>query len=1081
MSYQGATPEGLTQQPECHVPASRPWWVLCLLSLVVSVSVWAAPIGTATTGLQLSSPAPGELILTWTAPAPAPSDYRVNWAKADAAFPSWKETEGNAFPTTTTLTLTDLEAGLEYKVRVRARYAAGHAQGQGASPWSTAVVQRIDDYRADTTTVGTITVGEEEAGYIESVGDEDWYFLDLEAAQDYVFTIEDEAAQLLGIYDAAGSAVSAGVSRDEDGGGLTFTPETTGLYHLAVGGVAAATGSYTVTVVEAAPAPEPESDAHREEPDTAQGEEPDTTPPAPREVWSHTLEVAEVRYGGHTPIVFHGFGAYATPPSAPWVIELPGGAVIRVQALVVRDRGTPLYWAVEAPLSPALHGQLSLRLGTQTFRFAEARRIAATPRGHFYFWDSPGLQWQTGDRVEAALSYEAEAQAVDLLEVPYPGRVQAVTLTTGSLAGTLETAWQAPANAAAADIEAYEVYVQAVGGDWRGAQRQVVDGASRRATLEGLVPSGEYEVQVYAVNAAAVSGVARGAGSALAGAAPANVSEAAGEDLPHSTATTGRVAVGGSVTGEIESRLDQDWFAVELTLGHTYVIDHRGVSSGGGTLIDPFLMGLYDTQGRHIGGTTAPDGGKEIDSRLTYMAAYSGIHYVSAAGNGDTATGTGTYTVSVTDTTPAMDDSDRTRTGATDLGDLTEQAGAQERQDQIGGPDRIDYFRFTLSAPRTVEIELGGLSRNADLFVEDAEDNVLGSGETAGTADETVSLTLLSGTYYVRVAAIDLGDNAYTLRYGLQAVPTANLLVDTNRDGVVDSSDEEGEDTWDTASGAVFGPNADDDDNDGIRDGWDDRANGEADLLDMTPVIVRQMSRLESNHSVVLEMDYVSSSGGPQLFYERTDGEIELLIGDGDSERRAELPLAQLVAGDLQLYIDSRWGRYSGFDGQLSLTLTVEEAGIQVSQDTVALRGSPILFSHHLQPAERVFVMNVPRGEFTSNTALLDALNTHLPASTELYELDYRQYETDRWIQDSMQTSYVQRPSASGVETATVHTQLHRDYGRLQFFLPDELLGPDTGYVYPGGEDFSLIVSVATWRSFRRIRTTVRPGRLGAS
>ena len=81
----------------------------------------------------------------------------------------------------------------------------------------------------------------------------------------------------------------------------------------------------------------------------------------------------------------------------------------------------------------------------------------------------------------------------------------------------------------------------------------------------------------------------------------------------------------------------------------------------------------------------------------------------------------------------------------------------------------------------------------------------------------------------------------------------------------------------------------------------------------MTPVIVRQMSRLESNHSVVLEMDYVSSSGGPQLFYERTDGEIELLIGDGDSERRAELPLAQLVAGDLQLYIDSRWGRYSGF------------------------------------------------------------------------------------------------------------------------------------------------------------------------
>ena len=46
----------------------------------------------------------------------------------------------------------------------------------------------------------------------------------------------------------------------------------------------------------------------------------------------------------------------------------------------------------------------------------------------------------------------------------------------------------------------------------------------------------------------------------------------------------------------------------------------------------------------------------------------------------------------------------------------------------------------------------------------------------------------------------------------------AGLLVDTNRDGQVDASDEAGEEVWTQASGAVFGPNQDDDDEDGVRD-----------------------------------------------------------------------------------------------------------------------------------------------------------------------------------------------------------------------------------------------------------------------
>ena len=280
------------------------------------------------------------------------------------------------------------------------------------------------------------------------------------------------------------------------------------------------------------------------------------------------------------------------------------------------------------------------------------------------------------------------------------------------------------------------------------------------------------------------------------------------------------------------------------------------------------------------------------------------------------------------------------------------------------------------------------------------------------------------------------------------ALVQADLLVDANRDGLVDQSDEAGEETWDAASGAVFGPNTDDDDGDGIRDAWDDRANGDADLLDMAPAVVRRIPGLHRKHSVVVKMTYVSRSTRPQLFYDRTGGAVELLIGGGDLQ--AELPLDQLVAGDVRLYLDSRMGRDSGFDGELSLTLTVKDDGTTVSRDTVALRGSPILFTHHLQSVERVFVLEDPFGSYGSNTRLVNALTSHLPSSVDLYKLGASKYGWDRWVQDSMETGYVQRPSIGGVETAVVHTQLYRGRG-LERFLPSDYLGAEAGYVSPGG------------------------------
>ena len=92
------------------------------------------------TGVTLTSPEPGELSITWDAPSRAPDDYRVTWKKSDGKWPSYKNDNtaqgGNAFPTATSHTVTGLEEGTEYSVRVRARYHNSEGNVAESGPWS---------------------------------------------------------------------------------------------------------------------------------------------------------------------------------------------------------------------------------------------------------------------------------------------------------------------------------------------------------------------------------------------------------------------------------------------------------------------------------------------------------------------------------------------------------------------------------------------------------------------------------------------------------------------------------------------------------------------------------------------------------------------------------------------------------------------------------------------------------------------------------------------------------------------------------------------------------------------------------
>ena len=81
--------------------------------------------------ITLTSAAPGTIEASWVAPGEAPANYRISWAKAGESYLTWTDSSGNAFPTDPAHTITGLEAGEPYNVRVRASYSGTSGDWSG--------------------------------------------------------------------------------------------------------------------------------------------------------------------------------------------------------------------------------------------------------------------------------------------------------------------------------------------------------------------------------------------------------------------------------------------------------------------------------------------------------------------------------------------------------------------------------------------------------------------------------------------------------------------------------------------------------------------------------------------------------------------------------------------------------------------------------------------------------------------------------------------------------------------------------------------------------------------------------------
>ena len=125
----------------------RDWPVRILALIAALTALAAATFGAAqaqeTQGVMsaptLTSDTAGTIVISWETPSPAPSDYRIDYAKSGEDYTSWTADEGHVYPAGTqkSVSVNGLDAGVEYKVRMRARYNTGdHAENPWSGPWT---------------------------------------------------------------------------------------------------------------------------------------------------------------------------------------------------------------------------------------------------------------------------------------------------------------------------------------------------------------------------------------------------------------------------------------------------------------------------------------------------------------------------------------------------------------------------------------------------------------------------------------------------------------------------------------------------------------------------------------------------------------------------------------------------------------------------------------------------------------------------------------------------------------------------------------------------------------------------------
>jgi Ca2+-binding RTX toxin-like protein len=635
------------------------------------------------------------------------------------------------------------------------------------------VAPPADDFSASTQTSGHIDLSQPHpvsvGGTVEQSGDADWFRVSLQAGYSYRVSLRPgehgegglAAPDLIGLYDSSGMSVldTAGKDLTE----LWFSPATGGDYFVAAGALAGGTGAYQLSV------------------------------------GAVSDDYAASRWTSGQLLLPHGGLGTATG-----VIERSGD----VDWVRVSLQGGQLYGlSLEGG---AMAGQFTLgSLYLQGIYDTAGSLVPGTPgvdgnpiaefrpaQSGDYYIATHALPGQTGSYRFGMAADDFSASSGTSGRLIVPGAGAGTSSATGSIDFGRDTDWFR------VSLEAGKTYglrlegaatgqgtllAPHLGGIYDSLGRLMAgssDGGNGGEVLFTPSSSGDYYVSAGSGNPAlGDTGSYR-----LSLRVPQVVTT---DDYAASTQTTGRLDLsepGGSatVTGNIETDGDRDWFRIELQAGSTYTVRLLGRPSGQGTLSDVYLRGIHDADGQLIPGTTNDDSNGTYDSTVVFTAPSTAIYYVAAGGY---ASNTGSYRLIVGASGSAGDDrlsgspgndwlagfggndtlsggaGQDTLDGGSGIDSMSGGAGDDQYivdsvYDQVieAPGEGIDWIVSSRSYTLPAQVENGRLSTNAAAnLYGNALDNelVAGAGDNrlyGGTGSDTVSYAQAAGS-----VSVDLG------------------------------------------------------------------------------------------------------------------------------------------------------------------------------------------------------------------------------------------------------------------------------------------------------------------------------------
>ncbi len=94
-------------------------------------------------------------------------------------------------------------------------------------------------------------------------------------------------------------------------------------------------------------------------------------------------------------------------------------------------------------------------------------------------------------------------------------------------------------------------------------------------------------------------------------------------------------------------------------------------------------------------------------------------------------------------------------------------------KESVSRSDRNDFYKFTLEKSADMDISLGGMSDNADLYLRNSRGKVIKNSKNNGTAAESISRILSPGDYYIQVKTrIKRDATDYYLGFELEDAPS---------------------------------------------------------------------------------------------------------------------------------------------------------------------------------------------------------------------------------------------------------------------------------------------------------------------